>query len=213
MCQFISTCLTEEQVLFGFDSDPSWMDSHESIVKQHKLDDSFHGNFVRVEITSPNGDLETPFDQWIFQVDQPDIPAWYNAKVAKFRVRQAVLDSGILDAYRKYQKVRGLAWAEYEKIEGRALAKYEKVRGPAWTEYEKVQGPAWAEYEKVRGPAWAKYKEIHGLAWAKYRKVEGLAWAKHEKALGLASAEYEKAQGPAWAKYVKARKVIASRTW
>ena len=191
MCQFISTCLTEEQVLFGFDSDPSRMDSHESIIKQHKLDDSFHGNFVRVEITSPNGDLETPLDQWIFQVDQPETPAWFDAKVAEFRVCQAVLDSGILDAHRKYQKIQGLALVKYGKTKGRALAKYEKVRGPAW----------------------AKYKEIHGLAWAKYRKVEGLAWAKHEKALGLASAEYEKAQGPAWAKYVKAREVIALRTW
>jgi len=84
MCNPASFVMTKERVFWSKTSD-----SHEDIIKEFNLcADGVRGsNIVRVEITPPNGNLSLTLSQWIYSVDQDDVPGWYDAKTAERECR------------------------------------------------------------------------------------------------------------------------------
>ena len=70
MCRFASFIVTKSNVLWSAN------DKHETIIKEHKLNDTTDTpDFVRVEIT-PNNDTPRNLCTWEFHVDQDILPGW-----------------------------------------------------------------------------------------------------------------------------------------
>jgi hypothetical protein len=66
-------------------------DSHETLIKNHHLDDrTIAPDFVRVEIVPPGVDYTVPPDQWVYRVDQDYLPAWYSAPEAELACRRVL---------------------------------------------------------------------------------------------------------------------------
>jgi hypothetical protein len=66
-------------------------DSHETLAKNHHLDDrTIAPDFVRVEIVPPGVDYTVPPDQWVYRVDQDYLPAWYSAPEAELACRRVL---------------------------------------------------------------------------------------------------------------------------
>ena len=56
-------------------------DSHEQIIMEHGLQwlDNLHRmNLARVEIVPPGYDYTLPLDEWVYEIDQDVLPAWYD---------------------------------------------------------------------------------------------------------------------------------------
>ena len=85
MCMFKSMLLLKDKVFC-----PNY-DSHEDMINETGME---HGpmreNFVRVEITPPDGDLTVPIDKWEYKVDQDYLPEWYVEEVDKPRCFDAL---------------------------------------------------------------------------------------------------------------------------
>ena len=85
MCMFKSMLLLKDKVFC-----PNY-DSHEAMINETGME---HGpmreNFVRVEITPPDGDLTVPIDKWEYKVDQDYLPEWYVEEVDKPRCFDAL---------------------------------------------------------------------------------------------------------------------------
>jgi hypothetical protein len=64
-------------------------DSHEDIISEYKLNaDGLGGpNIARVEVAPPKGNLSLPLKQWVYKLDQTDVPKWYEAKTAERECR------------------------------------------------------------------------------------------------------------------------------
>jgi hypothetical protein len=100
MCQPISGILTKDHVFFGA------TDSHEDIIRQHKLHEGRgRVNFVRFEITPPDDDPSKPLKEWQYQVDQDSTPKWYDASDEK-RARTALKVSKLAPLDAGYQAKR-----------------------------------------------------------------------------------------------------------
>lgn len=67
-------------------------DSHENIIAEHELvPDSVRGpTMVRVELTPPENDFYAPLDAWVFEVDQDNTPAWFDAEDGERQARAAL---------------------------------------------------------------------------------------------------------------------------
>ncbi len=89
MCRPASFVLTRESIFSGSKSE-----SHEDIILEHGLHaDGVRGpNIVRVEITPPVDDFRIPLDQWVYKLDQDELPPWYDAEEAEARVRKVLPD-------------------------------------------------------------------------------------------------------------------------
>src|SRR5574343_379317 len=87
MCNQASFIVTKSKVFFCEKSD-----SHEDIIKEHKLTaDGVRGpNIVRVEIMPPNNDWKLTCDKWRYKVDQDVLPGWYDSVNAERRCRIAL---------------------------------------------------------------------------------------------------------------------------
>ena len=89
MCKIFSGIITKSGVLFDLDTD-----SHEDIIKKHKLNDKTKSpDFVRVELTPKDGNIfnHNP-ENWELETDQDGdlIPSWYSEKLAEKEMRQAL---------------------------------------------------------------------------------------------------------------------------
>ena len=64
-------------------------ESHTAIRKEHGMpENGLRPVNVQIEITPPNGnDFETPLDEWVFNVDQDQLPGWWNAEDAEKECR------------------------------------------------------------------------------------------------------------------------------
>ena len=84
MCNIASGILVNGKVL------ESKHDSHEEIIKEHRLDDTTaEPKFVRFEIIPPDGkDYTAPLAEWQYRVDQDYLPDWYDADKAEAAARQ-----------------------------------------------------------------------------------------------------------------------------
>jgi len=67
-------------------------DSHEEIIRSVELYESPQTNIVRTEIAPPNRDLSLPLDQWVYRVDQPNTPDWYDAESCERECRLALAE-------------------------------------------------------------------------------------------------------------------------
>jgi len=87
MCREASFVLTKTKTCWS-----KRTDSHEWIIVDHKLhaDGSRGPNIVRVEITPPNEDFSLPLDQWVYRLDQDELPSWYDAAACEARVREVL---------------------------------------------------------------------------------------------------------------------------
>jgi len=80
-------------------------DSHEEIIRSVGLYESPQTNIVRTEIAPPNRDLSLPLDQWVYRVDQPNTPDWYDAESCERECRLALAD---------WAKVKLAGWKVHE---------------------------------------------------------------------------------------------------
>jgi len=87
MCTEASFVLTKDRTFWS-----KTTDSHEGIISEYRLhaDGAGGPNIVRVEVTPAGGDYTLPVDQWVYRVDQDDLPDWYEAAECEARVREAL---------------------------------------------------------------------------------------------------------------------------
>jgi hypothetical protein len=83
MSNAASFVVTKTRVYSG-----SASESHSEIIKEHKLHTD--PNTVNIEITPPGNDYRLPLDEWVYRVDQADLPDWYDAAECEARVRAAL---------------------------------------------------------------------------------------------------------------------------
>lgn len=90
MCQ-LKSCLVLKDRVFCPD-----YDSHQQMLKELGIEDNYlHASktFVRVELTPPNDNTRSliePLNKWRLRVDQDITPEWWNEKVDRQRVEEAV---------------------------------------------------------------------------------------------------------------------------
>jgi len=85
MCQFASVLVLRNRVVWGME------DSHDKLIKSEGLrDDSRSPEFVRAEISPPNGDPRAPIAEWKYRTDQDYLPDWYNESEAEIAVRDVL---------------------------------------------------------------------------------------------------------------------------
>ena len=86
MCAIKSMILLRDSVYC-----PANTDSHSDMLDALKINDNKPvANFIKVEITPPNGDMFAPADKWIYKVDQDNTPEWYVEDVDKARAMTAL---------------------------------------------------------------------------------------------------------------------------
>lgn len=87
MCNPASFVLTKDRVFWS-----KRTDSHSEIIKEFGLHE--HGvrgpNVVNVEICPPKGDMRKPLDEWVFSVDQDQLPDWATPQSCEQRARSAL---------------------------------------------------------------------------------------------------------------------------
>lgn len=89
MCQ-LKSCLVLKDRVFCPD-----YDSHQSMLEELGIEDDYlHASktFVRVEFTPPDNtkSLIEPLDRWTLEVDQDIVPEWWDEKVDRQRVEEAI---------------------------------------------------------------------------------------------------------------------------
>ncbi len=143
MCNPISAVLTKTAVFFGDD------DSHESIIRQHKLHEGRGAlpNILRVEISPKGGDLTLPVEEWVYRVDQDVLPKWADAEADERRARGALVRSGVGELYADYK-------AKLAPLD----ADYDAKLAPLDADYDAKLAPLYADY-------WAKRHEIAEQTW------------------------------------------------
>ena len=89
MCNFLSGIVTykNKKVLYDLDDD-----SHEFLIKTHKLDDTRDvPNFVRVELIPADSNIcNMDLANWNLTVDQDIIPDWFDEKAAEAAMKDAL---------------------------------------------------------------------------------------------------------------------------
>ena len=87
MCDSASMWITEFEVYWSKNSD-----SHEDIRDEFKLQESIAGtiNICKVEIVPPNKDYSLPLDQWVFSIEQDEMPRWFDREKDEKRARETL---------------------------------------------------------------------------------------------------------------------------
>ena len=89
MCQFKSAIVLKNRVFV-----PDY-DSHSDMLKElHIEDDYMHAStqFVRVELSPPDGNRMSDIDGWKLKVDQDITPDWWDEKADLPRIKEAIKD-------------------------------------------------------------------------------------------------------------------------
>jgi len=89
LCKPASLVVTRNGKVFW----SKYSDKHEEIIKEFKLHEGTGGltdnaNFVRVEISPKDGNLNTPVKNWKYNLDQDVHPDWYDAKKVETACRK-----------------------------------------------------------------------------------------------------------------------------
>ena len=87
MCKMKSAIILKDRIFI-----PDY-DSHSDMLKELGIEDTGKNAamlFVRAELSPKNGDVFTPIDEWIFEVDQDIKPDWFVESYEKERMVQAV---------------------------------------------------------------------------------------------------------------------------
>lgn len=89
MCQ-LKSCLVLKDRVFCPD-----YDDHQSMLEELNIKDNYlyaAKTFVRVEFIPPDGmkSLMEPLDKWTLKVDQDIVPEWWNEKLDRLRVEEAI---------------------------------------------------------------------------------------------------------------------------
>ena len=86
MCKMKSAIILKDRIFI-----PDY-DSHSDMLKELGIEDTEEKAemlFVRAELSPKNGDVFTPIDEWIFEVDQDIKPDWFVESYEKERMIQA----------------------------------------------------------------------------------------------------------------------------
>ena len=80
MCDFFSGVITRKGLVYSDGNS----NSHENVIKEHKLDDSISvdspkRNWIRFELV-PEPDIFSPVKDWVFRVDESSVPDWVNER-------------------------------------------------------------------------------------------------------------------------------------
>ena len=87
MCKMKSAIILKDRIFI-----PDY-DGHSDMLKELGIEDTEKNAamlFVRAELSPKNGDVFTPIDEWIFEVDQDIKPDWFVESYEKERMIQAV---------------------------------------------------------------------------------------------------------------------------
>jgi hypothetical protein len=178
MCRLASFIVTREKVLWH----PS-DDSHEAIIKYHKMDDGIRSSLVRVEMTPPNMDYSKPLKEWEFTIDQPDKPSWFSAKTEEEMVRAELPKwrkkrQFFFDAMDFVTTIKDVPWFSGK---GKALK--------AWKVFDTRDAAGDAAGAAARASAWASaWDAARDAAWDAARAAAGAAAGDAAWAAAWASA-------------------------
>ena len=87
MCKLKSMILTKDGVFC-----PNY-DSHSDMLVEMGIQDNRRvPDFVKIEITPPDGDMCTTPDKWAYTVDQDWLPSWYVQGVDEPRCRKSLIE-------------------------------------------------------------------------------------------------------------------------
>ena len=185
MCHFASLVLTKDHAYFGT------TDSHEDIIKEHKLyEGAGRVNILRVEIVPPEDDASAPLETWTYHVDQGEMPKWYDAENDEKRARAALGASKIAPLNADYRANLAPLYADYE-------AKF----APLYADYRAELDSLDADY-RARDPLDADYRA----------KIVPL-YADYQAKRDLLDADYDAKIAPLGADYQAKRAAIAARPW
>jgi len=88
MCKCASFMATKGKIWFSNKSD-----SHEEIIKEFELHEGAGRiNFVRLEVSPENDNLSLPLKDWIFKVDQKELPDWFDVVEYKKLARLELIE-------------------------------------------------------------------------------------------------------------------------
>ena len=86
MCKFFSCIQTKKEILFNYEDD-----SHETIIKENKLDDKTREvDFVRLELIPKKEAWNKKIENWELHIDQDIRPSWFNEEFAKKEMWEAL---------------------------------------------------------------------------------------------------------------------------
>ncbi len=108
MCKIKSMILLKDTVYCPADTN-----SHSDMLEQLGIkDESLKPNFVKVEITPPNGNFFRPLNEWVYKVDQDHIPKWYIEEIDKERAFKALKEwaDGHIFIGKNNFKITGDGW-------------------------------------------------------------------------------------------------------
>ena len=87
MCKMKSMILTQDKVFC-----PDY-DSHSDMLIELGIKDNKRvPDFVKIEITPPDGDMRRPPEEWRYSVDQDELPPWYVQEIDEPRCRKSLVD-------------------------------------------------------------------------------------------------------------------------
>ena len=87
MCKMKSMILTQDKVFC-----PDY-DSHSDMLIELVIKDNKRvPDFVKIEITPPDGDMRRPPEEWRYSVDQDELPPWYVQEIDEPRCRKSLVD-------------------------------------------------------------------------------------------------------------------------
>ena len=131
MCHFASLVLTKDHAYFGT------TDSHEDIIKEHKLyEGAGRVNILRVEIVPPEDDASAPLETWTYHVDQGEMPKWYDAENDEKRARAALGASKIAPLNADYRAKIVPLYADYQAKRDLLDADYDAKIAPLGADYQ-----------------------------------------------------------------------------
>ena len=90
MCRPASMIVTKDRVYWSKQTD-----SHSEIRDEFSLPHETCAQRIKtvaVEIAPDDGNLARPIDEWVYRVDQGEVPKWYDAERDEGRVRAALKD-------------------------------------------------------------------------------------------------------------------------
>ena len=87
MCKLKSMILTKDGVFC-----PDYDSHSDMLVEMGIQDNKCVPDFVKIEITPPDGDMRTAPDKWAYTVDQDALPNWYVQGVDEPRCRKSLVE-------------------------------------------------------------------------------------------------------------------------
>ena len=88
MCKFFSAVITKNNIFWD-----NYLDSHEDIIDKFKIKDKIgeNINIVRIEFFPKNDNVFSDIENWIFRIDQDNVPKWFNKEKSYKEIKRIMV--------------------------------------------------------------------------------------------------------------------------